>query len=284
MERSIMGEGPNKWYVDGALNTPDRIKQFTEYYKDVSVDVDGIKQFKQFWDSLISKDILPIPTLGGIAYNVWSAIGMKRMSYIARKYQNSLHDLVNSWLTMTKDAQTVLFENEVDMVFVCDDYAQKDRLMVSPKTFETFFEPAYKKLADNAHKHGAKILMHSDGDLTDSLPALKRAGFDAIEPLEFEAGMRLDILKEKWGDTFALFGNVPASDALVFGNKNLVIKHTLQCILDAAEGGGFVLAASANILADSNIENVQTMIETTRKYGTYPIDRLKIKNKLATLH
>jgi uroporphyrinogen decarboxylase len=159
------------------------------------------------------------------------------------------------------------------MVFICDDYAQKGRLMMSPAVFDEFFGSAYKKIADNSHKYGAKALMHSDGLLDESLPTLIKAGFDGVEPLEYEAGNRLDVLKQKYGDKLTLFGNIPASDALCIGNVEDTIRITKKCILDAAEGGGYILGQGANLLGSSKVANVKAMIATVKKYGTYPIQR-----------
>jgi uroporphyrinogen decarboxylase len=157
------------------------------------------------------------------------------------------------------------------MVFICDDFAQKDRLMMSPKHWEALAVPVYKKLVKNAHKHGAKFLVHTDGNIEDAFPGMIDAGVDGAEPLEYESGMRLKPLKEKYGDKISLIGNVPASDALCVGDVNYTIEITKQCIKDAAEGGGYVLSPGANVLATTKIENLQAMIATVKKYGTYPI-------------
>lgn len=56
----------------------------------------------------------------------------------------------------------------------------------------------------------------------------------------------LELAKElgydsKWVHCEAWSSNVPASEALCFGTVEDTIRHTKQCILDAAEGGGYIL-------------------------------------------
>ena len=258
------------WYHDGALNTPEMLKEWISYIKDFTVPAGRYDDFSKMYEAGKEK-ILPIPTIGGPVYTSWSGIGLRRFSYLARKYSGLVAELFNTWTELTVEAHKALFETGVDMVFVCDDFAQKDRLIISPKDFERFVKPNYKRLSDNAHKFGAKFLVHTDGNINEALPIMIEAGVDAAEPLEYESGMRLKFLKERFGDDIALFGNVPASDALCVGTREYTIEITKKCIKDAAEGGGFILSPGANILADSKVENVLAMIETVKKYGNYPI-------------
>ena len=269
------------WYVDGFLKTPEILKEYTEYLKAYTVaDYSHYKYVKEVWDKACKHDLVPIPTAGGVTHVTISAIGMDRVSYMIRKYPKLVKNLIDTWCKLTIEEHKCFFETGIDMMFICDDYAQKGRLMINPKVFIEFIEPAYKKIADNAHKYGAKFIVHSDGDLTDSFPSMVRAGVDATEPLEYEAGMRLKGLKEKWGNKITLIGNIPASDALCVGTVEDTIRFTKQAILDAGEGGGLILGQGANLLATSKIANVQAMIATIKKYGVYPIDKNKILNSM----
>ena len=51
-------------------------------------------------------------------------------------------------------------------------------------------------------------------------------------------------------------------------------KHVLQ---DAAIGGGFILGAGSDILSKCKYENVKVMIDTIKKYGSYPIKKMSRK-------
>ncbi|MFX0101089.1 MAG: uroporphyrinogen decarboxylase family protein [Candidatus Hodarchaeota archaeon] len=260
------------WYYDGALKTPELIKAWIPFIKDyIPPDASYYKNFKDMWDKGIDNGLLPIPTVGGVVYTSWSAIGMKRFGYMVRKHFDLVSQLFHAWGDRTIEAQSILFEQGVDMVFICEDFAQKDRLMMSPKHWEELTIPVYKKITKNAHKHGAKLLVHTDGNIDEAFPGMIEAGVDAAEPLEYESGMRLKPLKEKYGDKITLIGNVPASEALCIQDVDYTVNITKTCIKDAAEGGGFILSQGANLLANTKIENVQAMIETVKRYGTYPI-------------
>jgi uroporphyrinogen decarboxylase len=267
------------WYVDGILKTPELLTKWIEYIKHFKhAPMAFYKKFKEQWQySIDSADFVMIPTAGGPIFDSIGGIGLDRLAYMMRKHPQLVKDLIMAFTKVTKEDHERFFELGIDAIFVCDDHAFKNRTMLSPKQFEEFIEPAYKILANNAHKYDAKFLVHSDGDLSDGIPSYIRAGVDAIEPLEYESGMRLNVLKEKYGDKMAFIGNVPSSDVLSFGNVEETIKITKQCILDAAEGGGYVLAPGSNIIGTAKWQNVKAMVETVHKYGTYPIQKEKLK-------
>ena len=82
-----------------------------------------------------------------------------------------------------------------------------------------------------------------------------------------------EYLKETYGDNLCLIGNIDVSELLPFGTKDEVVQSVKKCIKDAGKGGGYILSQGADILGIARIENVQAMIQTVKKYGTYPINK-----------
>jgi hypothetical protein len=262
------------WYKDGALKTPEYLKEWISYLKEWEpADEKYFKLFKIIWDNHIKKGVLPIPTGGGVSYATWSMIGLNRFAYMTRKHRGLVKELTQALGKNTMDFQTGMFEHGVDMCFLCDDWAQKDRILFNPKDWDDIIGPVYKQIADNAHKRNGKFLVHTDGNITDCVEYIVKAGADAVEPLEYEAGTRLKPLKERFGDKITLIGNVPATFTLTYGSVEDTIKATKQCLLDAAEGGGYILGAGSDILGTCKLENVIAMVQTVKKYGTYPINK-----------
>jgi len=242
---NTMGEvAYNSWYQDGALKTPELILQYIEFVNQFDVSNHLLaKLFRKRWDYGIKKGVLPIPTTGSIAWNTWSTIGINRISYLIRNHL----DVVKKWAmclgTLAMKNQTLLFEEGVDITIIGEDYAFKERMVYSPRQFTEIIEPVYKMMADNAHKYGAKLIVHTDGNIAESLPSLVRAGIDGIEPLEYESGLRLNPIKAQFGKDLTLIGNVPATDLLSFGTVEDTIKFTKACLRDIAPGGGYILGA-----------------------------------------
>lgn len=265
-----------QWYQDGVLKTPELIDEWVDFIKTFEpAESAHWKYWGKVWKNGLEQDMVPIPTAGGPTYITWAGIGLDRLAYIMRKYPQKFRKLNDAWVDLTIELHKCVFEVGMDMVFICDDHCYKDRCMFSPKQFKDFLVPNFKRMADNAHKHGAKFLLHSDGFLSEELPLLIEAGVDAAEPLEYEANNRLDQIKGKYGDKIAFIGNVPATEVLTNGTIEDTIKMTKKCLLDAADGGGYMLGPGSDVLGTIKVDNFRAMIETVRKYGTYPIDKSK---------
>ncbi|MHA1793674.1 MAG: uroporphyrinogen decarboxylase family protein [Promethearchaeota archaeon] len=274
-ERSSAGMN---WYQTGVLKTPELVREWTSFIRTWEPGTDAqYDHFKKVWDKWITKkSVIPIPTSAAVAWVTWSSIGLDRFAYLARKHLNLVRDLAKAWGEFTKKTHDCFFERGIDLVFICDDFALKGRTIYNPKLWAEIIHPVYKMLAKHAHSHGAKFLIHGDGFVGDVLDQIVKSGADAIEPLEYEAGNRLKPLKQEYGDDITLIGNVPATDVLTFGSIEDTIKMTKECLLDAAEGGGYVLGAGSDILATCKIENVLAMTNTVKKFGTYPIDKIQL--------
>ena len=74
-------------------------------------------------------------------------------------------------------------------VWVFDDMCNARGPMFSPAVFETIFLPVYQHLVQTLKAAGARrVLLHCDGNLTPLLDLVVAAGFDGINPVEFEIG------------------------------------------------------------------------------------------------
>ncbi|MHA2391807.1 MAG: uroporphyrinogen decarboxylase family protein [Promethearchaeota archaeon] len=263
-----------EWYQDGVLKTPELLKEWISYIKtwEPAGDIQ-FRSFQKIWEDHLDKGIVTIPTGGSVAFATWAMIGMNRFAYMVRKHFNLVKDLAKALGRITKELQNCLFDKGVDMIFICDDWALKGSTIYNPTHWNEIITPVYRELANNAHKHGAKLLIHSDGDVTETIPYLIDSGVDGIDPLEYESGMRLKPLKEKFGSEISLIGNISATYVLTFGTVEDTIESTKQAIKDAAEGGGYILGAGSDILGTCKYENVKAMVDTVKKYGNYPIKK-----------
>jgi len=264
-----------EWYRDGVLKTPELLKEWITFINtwEPAGEI-HFKSFKKIWDKYLEKGLVTIPTGSSVAFAAWSMIGINRFAYMIRKHFNLVKELAKSLGRITKELQNCFFEKEIDLVFLCDDWALKGSTIYNPKYWNEIVTPVYKELANNAHKHGAKLLIHSDGNVSETIPYLINSGVDAIEPLEYESGMRLKPLKKEFGADICLIGNISATHVLTYGSVETTVEATKQALQDAAESGGYILGAGSDILGTCKYENVKAMIDTVNKYGSYPIRKL----------
>ena len=264
-----------EWYRDGVLKTPELLKEWTSYINtwEPAGEI-HFKSFKKIWDKYLQKGLVTIPTGGSVAFATWAMIGINRFSYMVRKHFNLVKDLAKALGRITKELENCFFEKGIDLAFICDDWALKGSTIYNPKHWNEIVTPVYKDLAKNAHKHNAKLMIHSDGDVSGTVPYLIESDIDGIDPLEYEAGMRLKKLKEDFGKDICLIGNISATYVLTYGTVEETVEATKQAIRDAARGGGFILGVGSDILGTCKYENVKAMIDSVKKYGVYPINNL----------
>ena len=153
-----------------------------------------------------------------------------------------------------------------------DDYAGNTSTIISPVMFRKFIKPCIERLVKviKEHNPNTKIMLHSDGAITNLLPDIISLGVDVIHPLEPLSATDIPAIKEKFGRQVAFLGGIDISHAMP-GSREDVIAEVKRRIAQLAPGGGYILAPSNHLQADVSAENVVTLFETVHEFGKYPI-------------
>ena len=138
------------------------------------------------------------------------------------------------------------------------------------RRMEEFFGPSLRRVADEAHERGLKIIIHSCGNIYQLLDLFVDWGFDGVHSLEPTAGIDLAEVKRRVGDKMCIFGNLDISHVLSHGTRQEVEEAVKYALRVAAQDGGFVMAMT-NSHNGVKVENSRWMIEFTQRYGTYPL-------------
>ncbi len=206
----------------------------------------------------------------GLFENTWQPMGFERFAVAARKEKDFLRRVIRFYA----DLHCMLMEAAADAGvpgFVhTDDLAYKSGPMLSPRLIEELFGDHYRRITETAHALGMKIIMHSCGNTTSLLERFVSWGFDAVHPLEPTAGVDLAAAKREVGDRICLIGNLDITHILVDASREEVFAAVRQAIMDAAEGGGFIIAPDHSH-PDISVERLRWMVEAAREYGTYPL-------------
>ncbi|WP_051534130.1 uroporphyrinogen decarboxylase family protein [Desulfitibacter alkalitolerans] len=159
----------------------------------------------------------------------------------------------------------------VQAVWMPDDIAYAEALMVSPEHLRKYLFPWYKKFSKECKLRSLPFIYHSDGKLWDILDDLVDIGFNAIHPIEPKA-MDINQLKDTVNGKLCIMGNLDLGYTLTRGTPEEVIAETKERIAYLAPGGGYCVGASNSVPSYVPIENYKAMVETTFKYGKYPIN------------
>ena len=163
-------------------------------------------------------------------------------------------------------------QHGVNAVIGGEDWCGKNGPMISPRHYRNLVLPRLQQLVAECHRLGIPFIKHTDGNITRvEKELLLDSGIDAYQAIEPPAGMDIVDLKRRFGDRLTLMGNIDCAHLLVNGTPEQVAEETRRVIQAVAPGGGFVLTSSNSIHGGVRLENYQAMLETARKYGTYPI-------------
>ena len=150
----------------------------------------------------------------------------------------------------------------VDMVYFYDDVATQNSLMISKQMWKKYIRPHHARLIEVSNKFDKKVMYHCDGAIFPLIPDLIDLGIDVLNPVQADAkGMDPGKLKAAFGDNLCFHGGIDIIETLPKGTPEEVQKEVKTRIEQLGSNGGYVMASSHHIQADTPIENVQAMYD-----------------------
>jgi uroporphyrinogen decarboxylase len=114
-------------------------------------------------------------------------------------------------------------EDLIDGFFFGNDFGTQRGLLISPARFDQFFLPWIRAFAEQAHRHGLQVLMHSCGSVAEIIDRLIGAGIECLHPLQSLAhGMSAEALAGRWKGKIAFLGGIDTQELLVKGTPQEV--------------------------------------------------------------
>ena len=142
------------------------------------------------------------------------------------------------------------------------DYGTQRALLISVPMFREFISPYLKRLVDVCHAGGVKFMTHSCGAIRPVIPELVALGVDILDPIQVTAaGMEPAGLKRDFGGKLAFHGGISTQRTLPFGTPDDVRQAVRETVAALGAGGGYILAATHDISADTPPENILAMYE-----------------------
>ena len=220
----------------------------------------------------MNDEVFSIPATGSLMECTWEGFGLETFSRLLSRHKE-IKKVFDDRGSFTLEVVKILAENDAQMVLLWDDYGFKNGLFMRPSQYQKYIFPWIKQICDAAHKHDCKILLHSDGDLTEIFQDIITCGVDVINPVESTiANPDYDIFKlnEKYGDKITFSGNL-SPIMLAFGEISEIETYAKRLIRELAPGGGYIFGSGHSINPAVTIDRFEAMQNIRRKYGNYPI-------------
>ncbi len=156
-------------------------------------------------------------------------------------------------------------KGRLDAVLIGNDMGSQRGLMLSPAMVREFIIPGCKKLVEQAHSYGLKVIYHSCGSIVDVIPDLIEAGVDIIHPIQaLAAGMEPRPLHDKFGEKVAFCGGVDTQELLVHGSTEEVKDKVKE--LRSIFPTGLILSPSHEaLMEDVPPANVKALFDEAQK-------------------
>ncbi|KPK60658.1 MAG: hypothetical protein AMK73_08060 [Planctomycetes bacterium SM23_32] len=154
---------------------------------------------------------------------------------------------------------------------IADDFASRRAPLVSAATYERVFLPNLKRLVAAFHALGFRVSYESEGNTWPVLELLDEADIDGLAYMEPRAGMRVERVRERFGDRFFFLGNVCNVHVLPGGVRRSIAREVHRVLSSAAEGGYMGLSAHS-VGPDVSPEAYDYFWGLMDRFGHYPID------------
>lgn len=137
---------------------------------------------------------------------------------------------------------------------------------ISHEHFSEIYWPTLKPIVEHVWKAGHQMLFYAEGNWDAHLEAFAELPARSIV-YHVDRG---DIFRARdiLGDRFCLSGGVP-NYLLAFGTPDEVRDTCRRIIEGVADGGGYIMDASAIVQNDARPVNVRTMTEAAWEFGRY---------------
>jgi len=156
----------------------------------------------------------------------------------------------------------------LDMVYIYDDLATQNGLMISKETWRRDIRPRHARIVEVSKEHGKQVMFHCDGAIRQLIPELIEMGVDVLNPIQVSAKhMEPAQLKGEFGDRLSFHGGIDIVQTLPRGSREDVEREVRERIETLGARGGYILAGTHHIQADTPLSNVFAMYDVALRRG-----------------
>jgi len=148
----------------------------------------------------------------------------------------------------------------IDLVYFYDDVATGDGLLISPKMYERYLQPFHQRLIDQAKQFNKPTMLHCCGAVYSLIPRWIDMGLAVLNPIQpLARQMEPERLAAEFGGRIAFHGGVDIQELLSKASPAGVRERVKYLSELLGRQGGYILAGSHHLQADTPLENILAM-------------------------
>lgn len=206
---------------------------------------------------------------GIFQYPMQNLIGVERSftePFMNPDFFQKLIDKIVEFQVAFVDKFFAAANGKIDFFRIGDDFGTQQGLLMDIENWETYFLPAFRKMAGTAKKYGAHYYQHSCGAIRDLIPSFLAAGVEVMDPLQIKAnGMIPAELKAEYGALLTFSGGIDEQELLPNGSPELIAVEVKKMIASMASNGGYFLGSTHNFQDDIPTENILAMYQAGKE-------------------
>jgi len=158
--------------------------------------------------------------------------------------------------------EAVLEILQPEFVGIAEDMSYNNGPMLSGDCFREFLLPNYVALSGLCHTRGQKVLVDTDGDVTQMIPWLREGGVDGIYPLERQAGVDVAAIRKQYPDLLMMGGY----DKMVLNKGEAAIRAEFERLLPVMRSGGYIPSVDHQTPPGVSLEQYKGYIKIFDEY------------------
>ena len=147
-----------------------------------------------------------------------------------------------------------------------DDMGYKQHQFFSLQTYRQLLKPFHRRACEWAHTRGARVQLHSCGDVRPFIPDLIEIGVEMLNPLEVKAGMDPVALKAQYGDRLGFHGGL---NAVLFYDMDAMFAEMERVIPVMKQGGGYIISSDHSVPDSVSLEQFREFVRKAKELGRY---------------
>lgn len=239
------------------------IRSLREYAKTVPVGIsrEMKEEIKDTLKLAYEANLLVVAQLAGVLSYGWSMMGFEDFLVSLMVDMDEAREVIDLIVQRNCSYAEDLAELGIEAVFLSDDIAGNDGILISPEKYREIIKPSMKKIIDACGD--MYVIYHSDGNIDPVLPDLIEIGIDGFQSIEY-GQMDLRQTREKYRN-LALFGNVDMS-IIHLGTPEEIDNLVREAVEAGSSGGGYAVCSDNSIPAFIPVENFMAYVDAVRRY------------------
>lgn len=175
-------------------------------------------------------------------------------------YQRMVYDMKKWQKKVVEYAMDTL---PFDYVTIAEDMSYNNGPMLSRAHFDEFIAPYYREMVPIFKERGLKVLVDSDGDISDAIEWFNSVGVEGYHPLEKQAGVDVNDLCKSYPET-AFIGNY---DKMIMHKGEQALRKEFERLLPCITNERYVVSVDHQTPPSVSLEDYKKYACLLREYA-----------------